>query len=143
MDYPTSLVTQWQRWLNSLFADSIKLGLILTDVETNKVQIRVLVFLLLCSKRQTLLSISAIHQTFYISICIQTLSIQHTTFITLLFDIAGEKLQKILKNVLETSTAKEYKKAEKEFNKYFIPQVNTTYKNMEIWTSEIQKQREN
>ena len=90
-----------------------------------------------------MLSISAIHQTFYISICIQTLSIQHTTFITLLFDIAGEKLQKILKNVLETGTAKEYKKAEKEFNKYFIPQVNTTYKNMEIWTSEIQKQREN
>ena len=32
------------------------------------------------SKRQTLLSILAVHQPFYISICISTLPAQHTTF---------------------------------------------------------------
>ena len=38
-----------------------------------------------CSKRQTILSVSAVHQPFYISfsICISTLPTQHTTFISL------------------------------------------------------------
>ena len=34
-----------------------------------------------CSKRQTVLSALAVHQPFYISICISTLPTQHTTFI--------------------------------------------------------------
>ena len=33
-----------------------------------------------CSKRQTILSVLAVHQPFYISICISTLPTQHTTF---------------------------------------------------------------
>ena len=34
-----------------------------------------------CSKRWTILSVSAVHRHFYISICISTLPTQHTTFI--------------------------------------------------------------
>ena len=34
-----------------------------------------------CSKRQTILSVLAVHRSFYISICISTLPTQNTTFI--------------------------------------------------------------
>ena len=36
-----------------------------------------------CSKRQTILSVLAVHRPFYISICISCLPKQHTTFISI------------------------------------------------------------
>ncbi len=42
---------------------------------------------------------------------------------------AGEEVQKIFETLPDTGTAKDYKKAEKALNEYFIPQVNTTFQN--------------
>ena len=44
-------------------------------------------------ERETLLSISAVHQPFYISICIWTLPMQHTMFISLLVDGIGSSIE--------------------------------------------------
>ena len=41
------------------------------------------------SKRQTILSVLAVHRPFYISICISTLPTQHTTFTVSVIDMHG------------------------------------------------------
>ena len=47
----------------------------------------------------------------------------------LLLHSAGEAVQEIFETLADTGEAKDYEKAVKAFNDYFIPKVNSTYQN--------------
>ena len=47
----------------------------------------------------------------------------------LLLHSAGEAVQEIFETLTDTGEAKDYEKAVKALNDYFIPKVNSTYQN--------------